>query len=60
MYVSFLKIAPDGLGKGARLASGAFYCAVCLRTFYESIILGISRNYVSGEWLLNILQATLK
>jgi hypothetical protein len=36
-YASFLNIAPDGLRRGARLASGAFYCAVCLLTFYKSI-----------------------
>jgi hypothetical protein len=36
-YASFLKIAPDGLKRGARLPSGAFYCAVCLLTFYEFI-----------------------
>jgi hypothetical protein len=37
MYASLLKMAPGGLKRGARLASGAFYRAVCLLTFYEII-----------------------
>ncbi len=36
-YASFLKMAPDGFKRGARLACGASYCAVCLLTFYGSI-----------------------
>ncbi len=36
-YASLLKIAPDGFRRGARLASGAFYLAVLLMTFYEII-----------------------
>jgi len=35
-YASFL-VAPYGLRTVARLASGAFYCVVCLWTFHESI-----------------------
>jgi hypothetical protein len=34
-YASLLKIAPDGLKRGTRLASGAFYLAVLLMTFYD-------------------------
>ena len=39
-YGSFLKIAPEGFRRDARLASGAFYCAVCLLTLYWFIVTG--------------------
>jgi hypothetical protein len=42
-YVSLLKIAPDGFERGTRLASGAFYFAVRLMTFYETMKIGYLR-----------------
>jgi branched-chain amino acid transport system ATP-binding protein len=41
VYASFLNIAPGGLKRGARLAPGAFYCAVYFLRFYEVIMLRI-------------------
>jgi hypothetical protein len=47
-YDSFLKIrAPPWAGfRFAQLASGAFYCAVHLMPFCDSIILGHGQNLV--------------
>jgi len=41
---SFLKIAPDGFERGARLASGVSYCAVHLMTFCENIAAEIRKE----------------
>jgi hypothetical protein len=54
VYASLLKIAPDGFERGARLASGAFYLAVLLMTFYEIIKLGISKDLL--VWASEVLK----